>query len=109
MANEKTVNYTAEQETQLQQLYGEGRTIEELAQHFDKSERSIVAKLSRMGLYQSKTKKEPGQRVTKRMLVENLQTWLGLDNLETLEKADKEALVSLCREVERLKMGAIWP
>ena len=104
MTTEKTPNYTPEQETQLQQLYQSGTTIQDLATQFGKSERSIVAKLSRMGIYQGKSRPQPGSRVTKAGLVAQLESILNLSNLETLEKADKVALVDLVARIEALTL-----
>lgn len=105
MTTEKTPNYTPEQETQLQQLYQGGTTIQDLAIQFGKSERSIVAKLSRMGIYQGKGRPQPGSRVTKAGLVARLGELLNLGNLETLEKADKAALVDLVARLEALTLN----
>lgn len=105
MTAEKTPNYTPEQETQLQQLYQGGTTIQDLATQFGKSERSIVAKLSRMGIYQGKGRPQPGSRVTKAGLVARLGELLSLGNLETLEKADKAALVDLVARIEALTLN----
>ena len=102
MNTERTVNYTSEQETQLQQLYQSGKTVSELASHFDKSERSIVAKLSRMGLYEPRTVRRSGPRVTKASLVKEIEEMLNLEGLETLEKADKTALASLAGAVQAI-------
>lgn len=105
MTTEKTPNYTPEQETQLQQLYQSGTTIQDLAIQFGKSERSIVAKLSRMGIYRGKGRPQPGSRVTKAGLVARLGELLNLGNLETLEKADKAALVDLVAKIEALTLN----
>lgn len=105
MTTEKTPNYTPEQETQLQLLYQGGTTIQDLAIQFGKSERSIVAKLSRMGIYQGKGRPQPGSRVTKAGLVARLGELLNLGNLETLEKADKAALVDLVVKIEALTLN----
>ena len=105
MTTEKTPNYTPEQETQLQLLYQGGTTIQDLATQFGKSERSIVAKLSRMGIYQGKGRPQPGSRVTKAGLVARLGELLNLGNLETLEKADKAALVDLVAKIEALTLN----
>lgn len=105
MTTEKTPNYTPEQETQLQQLYQSGTTIQDLATQFGKSERSIVAKLSRMGIYQGKGRPQPGSRVTKAGLVARLGELLNLSSLETLEKADKAALIDLVTKIEALTLN----
>ena len=51
---EKTVNYTPEQTVQLVNAYTSGTAVEALAETFGKSVRSIVAKLSREGVYKKK-------------------------------------------------------
>jgi hypothetical protein len=94
MANEKEVNYTAEQEAILIQQYKAGVSVEELANTFEKSQRSIIAKLSRLGVYKSKTGKNAAPRVTKADLVRDIEAILRLEEgtLQTFEKADKAAL-----------------
>lgn len=100
MANEKLINYTVEQEAELVRLYNEGMEPEDLAQQFNKSTRSVIAKLSRLGVYKSKTKSSP--KLTKAMIVTRLEDALGLECgvLSTFEKADKEALVAALAAVE---------
>ena len=103
MATDKTLNYTAEQETEITAWYLRGVSVAEIAQHFDKSERSVVAKLSRIGVYQSKTKAQASSRVTKAQLVQQAEDALTLSRgtLETFEKADKAALQSLVGALEK--------
>jgi hypothetical protein len=50
----KAVNYTPEQTLAIVAGYTEGTTVEQLATTFGKSVRSIVAKLSREGVYKKK-------------------------------------------------------
>jgi hypothetical protein len=94
MPNEKEVNYTAEQEAILIQQYEAGVPVENLATTFEKSQRSIIAKLSRLGVYKSKTGKNAQPRVTKADLVRDIESILRLEEgtLQTFEKADKAAL-----------------
>ena len=63
----KTVNYTAEQTVEIVTAYQAGETVEALAERFQKSVRSIVAKLSREGVYKKKeyTTKN-GEKVVKK-------------------------------------------
>ena len=68
MASEKTVNYTAEQEAELVARYQAGETTAELAEAFGKGVRSVIAKLSRLGVYKAKERATSG-RVTKAQLV----------------------------------------
>ena len=91
------INYTDAQTTELVQLYQAGETTEALAERFQKSVRSIVAKLSREGVYQAKTKAKGTGRVTKAALIQYLEELLQLDpqSLQSLEKAQTGALQAL--------------
>lgn len=102
MDNAKTLNYTAEQETEMTSMYLRGTSVSEIALHVDKSERSVVAKLSRIGVYQSKAKANTSSRVTKAQLVQQAESLLTLScgTLETFEKADKQALVALVASLQ---------
>jgi hypothetical protein len=103
MAGEKMVTYTAEQTEQLVQAFGAGESVEALAERFGKSVRSVIAKLSREGVYKAKTAAKSA-RVTKADLVTKLAFRLGMerDTLESLEKATHEALEILERETRVL-------
>ena len=94
MAGEKVVNYTAEQTAQVLEMYQAGTAVEQIATAMGRSARSVIAKLSREGVYQSKAKVKAGTRVTKAMLVEKIATAIGVEvgKLESLEKASHEAL-----------------
>ena len=50
----KTVNYTAEMTAKLVEAYKAGETVEKLAEAFGKTARSVIAKLSREGVYVKK-------------------------------------------------------
>lgn len=91
------VNYTAEQTAQVVQAYQAGETVEAIAQTLGKSVRSIVAKLSREGVYVAKTKAKAGARVTKADMVAKLEVVGGFEQgtLSSLEKASHEALEAL--------------
>lgn len=94
MTATKTVNYTAEQTAQVVQAYQAGETVEAIATTMGKSVRSIVAKLSREGVYVAKGKTLANARVTKADLVQEIATKVGVDAevLASLEKATHEAL-----------------
>ncbi len=51
---EKTVNYTPEQTAQIVSAYKAGTAIETIAENMGRTTRSIIAKLSREGVYQKK-------------------------------------------------------
>jgi len=94
MSTEKTVNYTADQTEALVEDFKAGTTVEDLAVKFGKSVRSIVAKLSREGVYVAKAKTKAEGRVTKADLIEKIAEKFGVpsEKFESLEKATKEVL-----------------
>jgi hypothetical protein len=96
MAQEKVINYTPEQTVQLVSDYQSGVTVETLAETLGKSVRSIVAKLSREGVYKkkeyvSKTGEKP---VKKDAHADAIGSILRLTEpeIESLTKANKTAL-----------------
>lgn len=95
------INYTDEQTTELVNAYQQGEAVEALAERFQKSVRSIVAKLSREGVYQPKTKAKGAGRVTKAALVQYLEEMLQLDpqSLQSLEKASLTELQALATAI----------
>ena len=95
----KTVNYTAEQTAQIVQGYANGETVEALAQALGKSVRSVVAKLSREGVYQKKAyKTKTGEAVVKKDAhADAIGAILKLpeNDVESLTKANKSALKAI--------------
>ena len=99
---EKTVNYT---ETQTARMLGEytatptRETVEALAVEFGKSVRSIVAKLSREGVYQKAERTtKTGEPIQKKdATADAIGAVLMLTEAETesLTKANKTALVKI--------------
>lgn len=95
----KTVNYTAEQTVEIVTAYQAGETVEALAERFQKSVRSIVAKLSREGVYKKKeyvTKN--GEKVVKKDAhADAIGAILKLaeNDIESLTKANKSALKAI--------------
>ena len=91
----KVANYTVEQVATIVEGYKAGTAVEALAVQVGKSVRSVVAKLSREGVYVSKDK-APGaaKAVTKADLVAKIAEKFGVEaeKLASLEKATKEAL-----------------
>jgi hypothetical protein len=96
---EKTVNYTPEQTLNLIADYKNGFTVEELALQFGKSVRSIVAKLSREGVYQKKQyKTKTGEPVVKKDAhADAIGAILRLpeNDIESLTKCNKSALKAI--------------
>lgn len=95
----KAVNYTAEQTTAIIAAYQAGETVEALAEQFDKSVRSIVAKLSREGVYQKKEyRTKTGEKVQKKDgLADAIGAILQLSeaDIDSLTKCNKRALRSI--------------
>ena len=102
MTEATKTNYTAEQTAQLVSAYQAGETVETLAAQLGKSTRSVVAKLSREGVYKAKTRATGLPRVKKAELVEVLATACGVHSevFESREKANLEVLEHL---VSRLR------
>ena len=97
MANAK--NYTEEMVAQMTEAYSANpsrETVDELAQTFGKTTRSIIAKLSREGVYiaQPRTTKSGEPVVAKAELVAQLEAHFGIE-LPTLVKAGKQDLQRL--------------
>ena len=95
----KTVNYTPEQTLEIVAGYMAGETVEVLADRMNKSVRSIVAKLSREGVYKkkeyvSKTGEKP---VKKDAQADAIGAILNLSeaDIESLTKANKSALKAI--------------
>jgi len=103
MTTTANINYTDEQTVELVQAYQAGEAVEALAERFQKSVRSIVAKLSREGVYQPKSKAKGTGRVTKAALIQYVEELLQLDpqSLQTLEKASLQNLEQLAQAITR--------
>jgi ABC-type phosphate transport system substrate-binding protein len=90
------VNYTAEQTAAIITAYQAGETVEALAEQFQKSVRSIVAKLSREGVYKKKEyKTKNGESVVKKDAhADAIGAILKLpeNDIESLTKCNKNAL-----------------
>jgi len=97
MTDVTKTNYTPEQTTQLVAGYQAGETVEQLAEALGKTVRSVVAKLSREGVYVAKTKTTGQARVKKAELVDKLAGACGVapEVFESLEKANHDVLEAL--------------
>ena len=95
----KTVNYTAEQTAKMVADYNQGITVETIAENLGKSVRSIVAKLSREGVYQKKVyKTKTGEAVVKKNdHADAIGAILRLSEpeIDSLTKANKSALAKI--------------
>lgn len=99
--------YTAEQTAALVEAYKAAPTAETVAafaESFGKSVKSIVAKLSREGVYQKKeyTTKAGTAPVKKDAIADELQSIFNLSEAEadSLTKANKTALVKILAAVK---------
>jgi nanoRNase/pAp phosphatase (c-di-AMP/oligoRNAs hydrolase) len=95
----KAVNYTAEQTAQIVDAYNAGNTVEMIAEMVGKSTRSIVAKLSREGVYKKKeyVTKNGEKAVKKDAHADAIGAILKLpeNDIESLTKANKSALKAI--------------
>lgn len=92
----KSVNYTAEQTAQIVADYQAGVTTEAIAEKLGKTVRSVVAKLSREGVYKAKTyvSKTGASVVKKDAHADAIGAILKMseNEIESLTKANKTAL-----------------
>ena len=97
MTDVTKTNYTPEQTQLLVAGYQAGETVEQLAQTLGKTVRSVVAKLSREGVYQTKQRATGQHRVRKSELVDKLAQHCGVapEVFESLEKANHDVLEAL--------------
>jgi putative heme iron utilization protein len=100
MTAAKVVNYTPEQVSELVSAYvaePTQATVEALASKLGKTARSIVAKLSKEGVYVSKAKEAGKREMLKSAMVAELAVLLGKteEQLESLEKATGPALMAV--------------
>jgi hypothetical protein len=96
---EKVVNYTPEQTAKMIGDYAQGVTVESIAESMGKTVRSVVAKLSREGVYRkkeyvSKTGEKP---VKKDAHADAIGAILQLSEgeVDSLTKANKSALKTI--------------
>lgn len=95
----KVVNYTPEQTLKMVADYQAGATVETIAESMGKTVRSVVAKLSREGVYQKKVyKTKTGETVVKKDAhADAIGAILRLpeNDIESLTKANKSALKAI--------------
>lgn len=106
MAAEKTVNYTPEMTAKVVAEYAAGATVEDLAESMGKSVRSIVAKLSREGVYKAKayvsnTGTAPVRKDAHADAIGALCN-MTESEIESMAKANKTALVKVLGMLERV-------
>lgn len=93
---EKAVNYTPEMTAQMVADYSKGISVETIAESMGKTVRSVVAKLSREGVYEKKVyKTKTGEPVVKKDAhADAIGAILMLSEgeIDSLTKANKSAL-----------------
>ena len=98
------MKYTPENTKQLIEDYKAGVTVSELAEQLQVPERSIIAKLSSLGVYQKKQYlNKRGEVPTKKAehierIAELLQ--VNLELLESLEKVNKQVLIMIEKNLD---------
>lgn len=97
MTTEVKQNYTPAQTAEMVASYQAGTTVETIAAQLGKTTRSVVAKLSREGVYVAKSKTTGVARVKKSDLVDQLAHKCGVapEVFESLEKANHDVLEAL--------------
>lgn len=110
---EKTVNYTPEMTAELVAAYvatPSKVTVEAFAEKFGKTAKSIVAKLSREGVYvkAERTSKTGEPVVKKDAMVGMIAEVVGVteDKLDGLEKAPKAALKLIFEALSKVEVEA---
>lgn len=90
------MKYTKETTDQLITLYKGGTPIKQIAENFDVPERSVIAKLSSLGVYQKKSylNKRGEVPVKKEVYLDQIAQELdcSIEVLESLEKCNKNVL-----------------
>ena len=98
------MKYTKEITDTIVQQYAQGADVKTIAQTLGVPDRSIIAKLSSLGVYQKRvyTNKRGEVPVKKWEHIEHLATLLGVnsDQLESLEKVNKSVLILLTKRLQ---------
>ena len=97
------MKYTKEITDRIVEQYKSGQTAKQIAETLGVADRSIIAKLSSLGVYQKKTyvNKRGEVPVKKYEMIEELAQLLEVpsDQLESLEKVNKSVLILLKRRL----------
>lgn len=99
------MKYTKEQSDEMSGCYnlGSGMSVKELAEKFQVPERSIIAKLSSLGVYVKKSylTKNGTVPIKKMEYIDRLASLLDadVDTLESLEKVNKSVLALIERKL----------
>ena len=100
--------YTPEEEEKLSAYDGTLESVQQLSQELNRSQRSIIGKLSKMGIYQKATYKSKNQvdPITKLELVAKIEEATNL-SLPGLDKAPKETLKVILSWANRAARGTL--
>jgi hypothetical protein len=98
-AEVKIVNYSPEQLETIKTGYAAGESVEALAAKIGKTARSVIAKLSKEGVYKSKAKEAGKREMLKAEMVAAISKEIGVSEeaLESLEKATGPALMAVLK------------
>ena len=103
---EKAINYTPEQTAQIVADYAAGVPVAEIAEAMGKTARSIIAKLSREGVYKRKeyTSKTGDAPVKKDTLADKIGALCDLTEaeMESVAKANKTALAKILAKLSMI-------
>ena len=107
------MKYDKETTDKLLLLFGTNQNLDEIASALSVPKRSIIAKLSSLGLYRKpEYKNKQGQPpIKKEEYVEKIATVLqvDLDILDSLEKCNKNVLKLLLDALSRSNQVTSWP
>jgi len=94
-----TVNYTPDQVETMVEMYQNGDTAADIADVVGKTTRSVIAKLSREGVYVAKPRVNGGRVLRKANIVRIIADLIGSE-VPSLTKASKEDLIVLATAVK---------
>jgi len=101
------MRYTVEQTEKIVEQYNSGIPVKDIALELDVPERSIIAKLSSLGVYKRKeyVNKRGEIPVKKEEYINRIAALLdiNIDLLESMEKVTKSALVLMDARIAALK------
>ena len=104
---EKVLNYTPEMTESIKADYAAGMSVADIAEKVGKTSRSIIAKLSKEGVYKAKeyVSKTGEKPVKKDATADAIGAILGLSEGDTdsLAKANKKALVEIFKALANSK------
>jgi hypothetical protein len=101
------MKYTKETSDDMVTRYQSGETAEQIAEVLQVPTRSVIAKLSSLGVYKKKcyTNKNGEAPIKKEYYIERLATLLdeNIELLESLEKVNKRVLVLIVDKLESVQ------